>query len=999
MNNDLKLNKEQKEAIEYGEGPLLIVAGAGTGKTTVLTQRAFYLLEKKACPRQAAGVAMDLQAENVLALTFTEKAANEMEERLDVLLPYAYTDLWVMTFHSFCQRILEDNGLDIGLPSNFKVLDQTGIWMLIRKNLDRFDLDYYRPLGNPTKFIKEMIKHFSRCKDELIQTKNYLEYAEKIRLNQGQRLDEETQFETKRLEEIANAYHTYQQILLDEEVLDFGDLINYTIKLFKERPNILKKYREQFKYILVDEFQDTNYAQYELVKLLAHPKNNITVVGDDDQSIYAFRGSSMNNILGFKKDYPNTQEIFLTQNYRSAQNVLDLAYDFIQQNNPNRLEIKLSQGKNKLSKKLQAFSSEAGEIEVIKAQTENDEVNELIKKIYSVLKKEKDLSWNDFAILVRSNSQAKPFTIGLEEANIPYNFVASSGLYEKEIVMDIMAYLKLLDNYHESSAVWRVLNLKCFDINPRQAVNFSHMARKKTVSLYEVIKNHHAYLKLSENTIKAIEKITGLVDKHSRLISEQSVWKIIWAFLIDSGYLKWIDALSEARKQEIFSYLNQFYKKVQVFEKQSDSPKVKDFLEFFKLETESGEKGKLASSIDDGPESVKVMTVHGAKGLEFKYVFVVGLVDKRFPSLERSEKIQIPDALIKETLLEGDIHLQEERRLFYVAMTRAKKGLYFTWALDYGGMRLKRPSIFLKELNLIKLEEDLAKDNQIDFNKLSSEIFEDTRKINKEDLQKLLPKQFSFSQLNAYNTCPRQYYYAHILKIPSLGKHVFSYGKSMHLTLQKFFQLIKFREEKAQGDLFATTKIKDTQNKKSRLPVSLEELLKIYEDVWIDDWYENKKDKKEYLKKGRETLREIYKDFEKNPPQVKFLEKGFNVHFGDYSFKGNIDRVDKIKGGIQLVDYKTGKTKEKLSLADKEQLLIYQMAFEEVFKEKVKNLKFHYLNNNSQIDFLGTDKELEKIREKLIQTIKKINTCNFQAKPSEYKCQYCDFKDICPFKI
>jgi len=385
--------------------------------------------------------------------------------------------------------------------------------------------------------------------------------------------------------------------------------------------------------------------------------------------------------------------------------------------------------------------------------------------------------------------------------------------------------------------------------------------------------------------------------------------------------------------------------------------------------------------------------------LEFKYVFVAGLVDKRFPSLERSEKIQIPNELVKETLLQGDVHLQEERRLFYVAITRAKKGLYFSWALDYGGMRLKRPSIFLKELNLIKLEEDLAKDNQIDFNKLGSKISEDTRRINKEDLRKLLPKQFSFSQISAYNICPRQYYYAHILKIPSLGKAVFSYGKSMHLTLQKFFQLIKFREEKAQGNLFTAPKTKDIQKRENKLPVSLEELLKIYEEVWIDDWYENKEDKKEYLKQGRETLREIYKDFEKNPPQVKFLEKGFNVHFGDHGFKGNIDRVDKINGGVQLVDYKTGHPKEKLSLAEKEQLLIYQMAYEEVFKEKVKNLKFHYLNNNTQIDFLGTDKELEKIREKLIQTIKKINTCNFQAKPSEYKCRYCDFKDICPFRL
>jgi len=983
----LKLNQEQKKAIEYGEGPLLIIAGAGTGKTTVLTQRAFYLLEKK-----------DLQAENVLALTFTEKAAAEMEERLDQALPYAYTDLWVMTFHAFGQRILEDNALDIGLPTNFKLLDETAIWMLMKKNLDKFDLDYYRPLGNPTKFIKEMIKHFSRCEDELIQPQDYLDYAEKVRLNQGQRADEETQLETKRLEEIANAYHTYQQILLEEEVLDFGDLINYTIKLFKERPNILKKYREQFKYVLVDEFQDTNYAQYELVKLLAHPKNNITVVGDDDQSIYAFRGSSMNNILGFKKDYQNTQEIFLTQNYRSSQNILDLSYDFIRQNDPNRLEVKLSQGKKTLSKKLKAHIPDEGKIEVLQAVSEEEEVQEVIQKIHQITKKEKNLSWNDFAVLVRSNAQAKPFTIGLEEANIPYNFVAASGLYEKDIVLDIIAYLKLLDNYHESPAVWRVLNLNCFGIDPNSAVQLSHMAQKKAISLYAVIKNHQRYLKLSPQIIKSLDRIVNLVEKHSQLVAEQSVWKIIWTFLVDSGYLKWIDSLAEVRKQEIFSYLNQFYKKVQIFEKESESPRVKEFLEFFKLALDSGERGKLSSSVDDGPESVKIMTVHGAKGLEFKYVFVSGLVDKRFPSIERKEKIQIPDDLVKEETIEGDVHLQEERRLFYVAMTRAKQGLYFTWALDYGGKQLKKPSIFLKELNLIQLEKELSPEEKFNLERLKSEIKEDTRKINKEDLKKLLPKRFSFSQISAYNACPRQYYYAHILKIPSLGKHVFSYGKSMHLTLQKFFQLIKTRQESSQGDLFSSPQ-KDKKSSSDKLPVSEKELLEIYEQVWIDDWYQSSEDKKKYLEQGRKSLKEIYQYFKKDPPKIKFLEKGFNIHFSNYSLKGTIDRVDQVQGGVQLIDYKTGNPKEKLSLADKEQLLIYQIAYEEVFKEKVKNLRFHYLNNNSQVDFLGTDKQLDKVRENLIQSIKKIYTCNFQASPSEYKCKYCDFKEICPFKF
>ncbi|MCD4705097.1 ATP-dependent helicase [bacterium] len=995
--SDLKLNKEQRVAIEYGKGPLLIVAGAGTGKTTVLTQRVFNLLKKK-----------DINSDNVLALTFTEKAANEMESRIERALPFGYADLWVMTFHSFAQKILEDYGIDIGLPSSFRVLDEVGSWTLVRKNLDKFELDYYQPLGNPTKFIRDMLRHFSRCKDELINPQDYLKYAEKLKINKGGRATEDYIFETKRLEEMANAYHVYQQLLLDNEVLDFGDLIFYCLKLFKERPNVLKKYQEQFKYILIDEFQDTNYAQYQLIRLLAEPKNNLTVVADDDQSIYAFRGSSMNNILGFKKDYPQAHEVFLNQNYRSTQNILDLSYNFIQQNNPERLEIKLSKGKSpqlkgkcgdkqKLSKKLQACSDDQGEIEVLKARDEKDEVREVIKKIHSILKKEKDLSWNDFAILVRANAHAKPFTIGLQEANIPYQFVASRGLYEKEIVLDIIAYLKLLDNYHESSAVWRVLNFSFWKLPAKEIINFSHMARKKAISIYAVIKNINYYLKVDEKTQKTLNNIVNLVEKHTRLALNKNVWVVIWNFLNDSGYLKYIDTLPELEKQEIFSYLGQFYKRIQSFEKDNDSTKVRDFIEFFNLEIESGERGKLNSEVDEGPETVKIMTVHGAKGLEFKYVFIIGLVDKRFPSISRREKIEIPNKLVKEILPEGDIHLQEERRLFYVAMTRAKKGLYFTWASDYGGARLKKPSKFLQELNLIKLEEDLKTEKKV-FNKEDLEIKDIKVKsaITKADLKKLIPQQYSFTQIRAYQSCPRQYYYSHILKIPLQGKAVFSYGKTMHLTMQRFFQLILNRSQQTQADLFDTSiSEKSTTNK---LGVSLEELLKIYEESWINDWFDDQGSKKKYKDQGRKSLREFYKKLEKKLPNVKFLEKGFNLKVGSYSFKGEIDRVDILDGGVQIVDYKTGHSKEKLSIDDKQQLLIYQIAYESIFKEKVKNLKFYYLNDNTEVDFLGNQKDLTRVTDKLIDTIQKINSCDFTAQPNDFICKYCDFKGICPFK-
>ncbi|MFH1837877.1 MAG: UvrD-helicase domain-containing protein [Candidatus Kuenenbacteria bacterium] len=347
------LNEEQRKAVICKNGPLLIVAGAGTGKTTVITTKIAWLI-----------LFNEIKSEEILALTFTDKATEEMEERVCQLLPYGYVDLWVSTFHSFAERVLKQHAIDIGLPDNFKLLNQAEQNFLIRRNFDRFNLDYYRPLGNPTKFIQAMIKHFSRAKDEEIWPEDYLKYAEELKQNldsaldgeiikrkkNSEQMDEIQNQEIARINEIANAYHVYQQLLLENSALDFGDLINYTLKLFRKRPQILEKYRKQFKYILIDEFQDTNWAQYELIKLLGAPKNNITVSFDDDQSIYKFRGASISNVMQFKKDYPKAEQIFLIKNYRSKQNILDLAYDFIQLNNPNRLEWQLEKHKNPASR-------------------------------------------------------------------------------------------------------------------------------------------------------------------------------------------------------------------------------------------------------------------------------------------------------------------------------------------------------------------------------------------------------------------------------------------------------------------------------------------------------------------------------------------------------------------------------------------------------------------------------------------------------------------------
>jgi len=873
-----KLNKNQLKAVTHDKGPVILVAGAGTGKTTVITNRIAWLIENKLA-----------KPDEIVALTFTDKASTEMEERVDKLLPLGYVDLWVQTFHAFADRILNLHGLDIGLPIDYKVLDQTSAWMLVRENLDKFALDYYRPLGNPTRFIHALINHFSRCKDETVYPEDYLKYAEGLKLDNDQTGDREAfEQEITRLNELAGAYHTYQQLLLENNALDFGDLMNYCHKLFKERPKILQIYREQFKYILVDEFQDTNWAQYELVKMLVGADHNIMVVGDDDQAIYKFRGASVSNILAFKKDFPTAKEIYLTDNYRSGQAILDKAYEFIQLNNPDRLEVKLrktkspathnksyeggippggggevrgpksevrsqqSAGKNSdqgLSKKLISHAADPGQLEVLKFATKEDEIRGVLERILELKKNSPDFSWEQVAILSRSNDEAQRFVRLLRAVGLPHQFVASKGLYTQEIIMNILAYLKLLDNYHESPSLYRILSLQFFGLSHEDIVNLNHLANQKSWSLYFALKNYHGQTELTDKGAKGVAKLLNLLDKHKQLAERQPVSAIIYQFLEDSGYLELLTLEDSAVNHEQLLYLNQFYRKVRQWEEENIGHGIHNFTESINLELESGEAGTLDLAIEEGPETIKVMTIHGAKGLEFKYVFIVGLVHLKFPSIERSDPIELPAPLIKDTLPEGDSHLQEERRLMYVALTRAKNKVFLTMAEDYGGAKKRKPSRFLEELKL--LPEGTAAANQ------DLVVSQEERPLQATSYK--LPAKLSFTQLKAFDTCPYQYYYAHVIKIPSKGSAVFSFGQTMHKVLQKFFQLVIDRSKGVQASLFGAEQTGESKIAPTgKELVSLKELLQIYEEVWQDDWFFSPTNKENYKKKGDKILKEFY---------------------------------------------------------------------------------------------------------------------------------------------
>jgi DNA helicase II / ATP-dependent DNA helicase PcrA len=598
----------------------------------------------------------------------------------------------------------------------------------------------------------------------------------------------------------------------------------------------------------------------------------------------------------------------LTENYRSSQNILDLAYNFIQLNNPERLESKLG-----IDKQLKSNLKEKGVVEVLSGQTLTDEVDLVVKKILE-LKKEKGVSWNDFAVLVRANDQADVFISKFNSLGLPYTFYANKGLYKKPIIVDLVSYLKLLINYHENSCLYKVLNLDPFRISYEDSAKLLHYAHKKTLSLYEAMQQAAAVPGLRPESLKKANELLGNLQKHGALQSQKNIAEVFIHVVKDLKIANRIkeDTLENLENREL---LEQFYKKIEAFEAENTDKSTRSFLEQLGYELEAGEEGRIAFDPNQGPESIKLMTIHSSKGLEFTNVFVVNMVHLRFPSIERKESIELPEALIKEALPEGDVHLQEERRLFYVAMTRAKKGLYFSYAADYGGQRTKKPSQFLMDIGLVakpeKSVEILRKD-----------------KINVEepllDPQLFLPDTFSFTQINDFKRCPMRYKYRHLLHLPLPGSAHLSFGNTIHLALERFLSAYKLNLESKQPDLF---------NKEVQTGVPpLSDLLAIYENVWVDEWYENKDQKEKFRKQGRDILRTFHENFVKEPSAPKYLEKSFKLKLDNYYFVGKIDRADLKNGILEIIDYKTGKTKLDKK-EDKYQLLIYQWAAEEFLKE------------------------------------------------------------------
>jgi len=957
----LKLNKEQQDAIKFGSGPLLIIAGAGTGKTTVITERIKYLiLSKKVKPSE------------ILALTFTEKAAREMEERVDVVMPLGYTQMWIMTFHSFCDRILRREALHIGLSPRYKLMTEAEAVQLLRNNLFKLDLDYFRPLGNPTKFLSGMLQHFSRLQDEDIFPNDYAEWVKK----QKTKKDKE-RTEIEKWEELSKAYKAYDEIKVKEGLMDFGDLIVKTLKLFRNRPNILKEYQKQFKYLLVDEFQDTNYSQNELTKLLAGENGNITVVGDDNQSVYRFRGAAVSNILQFKRNYSKAKIISLVKNYRSTQTILDSAYRLIKFNDPDTLEAQLGINK-KLISQTKKDGDQIGFIHSDRVENESDQIAKEIKK----LNEEEKYSWRDFAILVRANNHSDPIMRALSRNGVPYQFLGPGRLFKQHEIVDLISYLRVLRDFTDSVAFYRLLTLDYFDISGRDLAAMGNYARKYNVSLFESAEKIDDIF-VTVKTKETIKKLLEIVKKHLNMVKKETAGQLLYYFLEETGLLLKLLSPESVEAENKAKNISRFFDKLKTYEVDHEDATVPAVADWLDLSMELGESPLATNEDWSEINAVNILTAHSAKGLEFPVVFIVNLVGQRFPTSERREQIAIPEELIKEILPVGDYHLEEERRLFYVGMTRAKEKLILTAADYYGeAKREKKLSPFIFESlgdSALSAEQSKIKADQLSF--LDYQIKAKPTEAPVKAGEDLHIDYLSYSQIETFQTCPLHYKLRYIYKVPTPPNASASFGTTIHATLKSFY------EEVSSG-----------QKPVEKL------LLKLLEDNWVREGYTSKKHEVEFIQKGKDYLIGFLK-YGFSPKKMPIaLEQPFTVHVGkDLKIGGRIDRVDDLGNGqIEVVDYKTGATIPTQKEVDKNlQLSFYALAATKIptvpfgkAPEKIK-LSLYYLDLQEKISTVRTAEQLEGAVSEILKIRDRIEKSDFKCSDHVFCQKGCEYALFC----
>ena len=1010
------LNDEQYAAVTHGEGPLLVVAGAGTGKTQVITRRVAWLIaQQRAAP------------EEILALTFTDRAAEEMQGRVDRLVPYGYATTPIKTFHAWGDELLRENAHRLGISGELRVLGRAEVVLLLREHLFELGLSRFAPLGDPTRFLGDVAGYISRAKEEGVGADQIDTFAtdlcaraetlrsetvddEKVRRQVSahadalQRLGEEHG-------ELAAAYRAYRTILARNGLLDFGDQVLLAYELLRDDPLVAARVRERHRWLLVDEYQDTNRLQGALVDLIAQGSRNLTAVGDDDQSIYRFRGAAIENILGFVDRYPDASKVVLTRNYRSTTPILSAARRLIRFNDPERLETKLG-----ISKELRAEveGSAPHPVAFRRFRTTADEADWIASEIRSSVASGR--LPRDHAVLVRANVDTAEISRSLNMAGIPWRASGAAGLYDRPEVRLLLAGLRHAADPDASAPLFLIAADPRFKVPAGTLAAAVGKSRRDHRPLREALQAVGA---INPDTVRLLSRLSDLVKESV----ERTSGEVLYRWLRESGLLAELTREATPEADEQIRNIGRLFDVVRSRSRLLELDRAPFLVRYLE---ELGEAGDDPSAADVDPDldAVALLTVHQAKGLEFPVVFVANMVETRFPARGRPPRLALaaelggsdeivprdPRAPETPTALDEEA-LREERRLAYVALTRAREQLYLTASeRATGGVRPRKVSRFISEaLDLARTQlEETAFTGERSSAVAALEVAEPAAAVlpaRAPGAAEQTPLTLSYTAIEAYLACPLRYHYQQRLRIPLPPHHAAIYGSALHAAVAEFHR----------GQMAGA------------VPES-EALVEALNRSWQSAGFISRTHEEARYAAALKVL-ERFSDEERASGSVPaYVEKDFSFEIGGHKIRGRWDRVDVtplVSGErtreipviemsdetlrptlplsdewVVISDYKSGgKDDEEGNVTrarDALQLQIYALAWRAATGRLPDEVSLRFLDSGKTATVPVDPKRIAKARDRIVEAAEGIQSGSMEAKPDRMNCTYCAYRELCP---
>ncbi|MEK7861729.1 MAG: ATP-dependent DNA helicase, partial [Chloroflexota bacterium] len=848
--------------------------------------------------------------------------------------------------------------LELGRSGELRVLSAAEQVIFVREHLYELPLRRYRPAGDPLRHVRALLDLFGRARDEDVAPQDYAAHAAKLRAAVGEGIDADVREDAAATqEELAAVYAAYTKLKEDKGVIDFGDQIALCLSLLRDHPAAARRLAGRYRYILVDEFQDTNAAQFTLLRALAAPHRNLTVVGDDDQSIFAWRGATLGNFDAFRESYPDATVVTLVENRRSSQGILDGAYRLIQ-HNPDRLEAVLGIDKH-LRGRASSGETETDHLQYVSGADEAEEVAALIAR--EALRRQR--RYGDFAILVRNNGDATPFLNALARRQIPAHFSGGGQLYERPEIRLLISFLSAVALPTDSRHVYHLAVSALYAFPAVELARATEASGRRQRSLREVFEEIAASDgAFSDDAVAAAKRLVEDLAYYAGRATELSTAELLYEFLERSKllaqYLEPESALAEEQGQNVAK----FFRLVHSAARTLPTDRASFFVPYLELLRDAGDD-QVAADFETSSERVNVLSIHKAKGLELGLVFLVHCTDERIPGSLRGEALPLPAELSTSLPPSRETHIAEERRLAYVAVTRAKDAFYFTSAVDYGGTRAFRPSRFIGEAlgrQPERLSARLAAYEELQRFQVAPEAADaPLPALGPDDVLTV-----SYSDIDDYKRCPLLYRFKHVLQIPVLPTPQMIYGLALHEAVRDYLRRKRDGEKSSLADLQAT-----------------------FRAAWLAEGFISPEHETERFHAGLESLRRFHEQ-ERTQPAPELVEQRFSFMLGRDRVVGRWDRVDNGPDGATVVDYKStaiaeGSDRPQRTAQESFQLRLYALAHERMYGQRPANAVVHFLETGERGTIAPTDESVAAVRAWITSTAARIRERDFTANPAK----------------